>query len=106
MKTTIEDVQSRLERDLSPILQPILQKGYRHRVALHGKDRKVRKDASADNWSPENGEIRIHFEPDPGSAASTLNSKPTTSASAARGEQRLEGKPPLPSDALCDLVRA
>jgi hypothetical protein len=99
-------VQTRLEKDLSPILQPILQKGYRHRVALHGKDRKVRKDASADNWSPESGEIRIHFEPDTRSAASTLNSKATTAASADRGKQRPEGKPPLPSDPLCDLVRA
>ena len=106
MKTTIEDVQSRLEKDLSPILQSILPKGYRHRVALHGKDRKVRKDASADNWSPEFGEIRIHFEPDTSAAASTLKSKPTTSATEDRGGQRPEGKPPLPPDALCELVRA
>jgi hypothetical protein len=106
MKTTIEDEQSRLEEALSPILQPILAKGYRHRVALHGKGRKVRKDASAENWSPEFGEIRIHFEPDTSAAASTLNSKSTTSATAGRGEQRPEEKGSLPSDALCDLVRA
>jgi hypothetical protein len=106
MKATIEDVQSRLEKDLASILQPILLKGYRHRVALHNKSRKVRKDASADNWSPESGEIRIHFEPDTGSAASTLNAKSTTSATADRGEQSLEEKPLRPSDALCELVRA
>src|SRR5580692_1434530 len=107
MKTTIEDEQSRLEKALSPILQPILAKGYRHRVALHGKDRKVRKDASADNWSPEFGEIRIHFVPDSSAAASTPNSELTTSATEGRGgEQSRKEKPPLPSDALCDLVRA
>src|SRR5579863_3092034 len=106
VKITIEDEQSRLEKALAPILQPILAKGYRHRVALHGKDRKVRKDASADNWSPEFGEIRIQFEPDTRGAASKLNSKPTTAPTEDRGEQRPEGKPPLPSDALCELVRA
>jgi hypothetical protein len=76
-KNTIEDVESRLEKDLSKLRSPeyksleavkgcLIPPGYRVHVQLLGKDgRKKRKNASADSWTPESGEIRIRFEPDP-----------------------------------------
>ncbi len=79
-KMTIEEVESRLEQGLAKLrlpaykpletfLQPLIPKGYRAHVALvdakkGGKQRKKRKDASADSWSPDFGEVRIYFEPD------------------------------------------
>jgi hypothetical protein len=102
-KDTIEDVQSRLAKDLSPVLQRYQPKGSRYRISLHSN---VSNDATAENWSPEFDEIQIHFEPDTTSAASSINAKPTTSATANGGEWIPEGKNPLPSDALGDLVRA
>jgi hypothetical protein len=77
MKNTIEEVESRLEEDLSKLRSPeyrsletvrgcLIPPGYRVHVQLLGKGgRKKRKDASADSWTPESGEIRIHFEPAP-----------------------------------------
>jgi hypothetical protein len=76
---TIEEVESRLEQGLAKLrspeyktlealLQPIIPKGYRVHVSLvdkgdkPGKWRKKRKSASADNWSPDLGEVRVYFE--------------------------------------------
>ncbi len=100
MKNTIQEVESRLEADLSKLRSPdfksleavrgcLIPPGYRVHVQLHGKDgRKKRKNASADSWTPESGEIRIHFEPE---------SKPS------RPVMR-ETKQPL--DPVADLVRS
>ena len=80
MKATIEDMESRLERDLSPALGSVIPKGYRPRVALVDKKLgKKRKDASADIWSPASGEIRISFEPDTSSVARMFNARFTQS---------------------------
>jgi hypothetical protein len=77
MKPTIEEIESRLEEDLSKLRsaefksvaamrERLVPPGYRVRVQLlDKKGRKKRKDASADSWSPESGEIRISFEPEP-----------------------------------------
>ena len=77
MKSTIEEVESRLEKDLSKLRSPefksletvrerLTPDGYRvHVQLLDKKKRKKRKDASADTWTPESGEIRIYFEPEP-----------------------------------------
>ncbi|MGP0071292.1 MAG: hypothetical protein ACLPWF_05085 [Bryobacteraceae bacterium] len=73
---TIQEVESRLEQGLAKLrspeykplealLQPLIPKGYRVRVSLVDKNgRKKRKTASADNWSPDLGEVRVNFEPD------------------------------------------
>jgi hypothetical protein len=73
---TIEEVEARLEQGLAklrspeykplePLLQPLIPKGYRVHVSLvDKKGRKKRKSASADNWSPDLGEVRLNFEPD------------------------------------------
>jgi hypothetical protein len=72
---TIEEVEARLEqglaklrspeyKPLAALLQPLIPAGYRVRVSLvDKKGRKKRKDASADNWSPGLGEVRVNFEP-------------------------------------------
>jgi hypothetical protein len=61
------DIQSDLERSLSAPtspLQPLTPSGHRVRVTIvdKTKNRKVRSDKSADEWSTAN-EIRISFEP-------------------------------------------
>ena len=73
---TIEEVESRLEQGLAKLrspeykpletlLQPLIPKGYRVHVSLVDKNgRKKRKNASADNLSPDLGEVRVNFEPD------------------------------------------
>ncbi len=73
---TIKEVESRLEQGLAKLgsreyqplealLQPLIPKGYRVHVSLADKKgRKKRKNASADNWSPDLGEIIISFEPE------------------------------------------
>lgn len=93
MKNTIAEIESRLEEDLSKLRSPdfksLIPPGYRVHVQLLGKHgRKKRKNASADSWTPESGEIRIHFEPD---------SKPSPPAVR-------QTKQPL--DPLGDLVRS
>lgn len=78
---TIQELEARLERGLAELrspeyktlealLGPIITTEYRVRVSLvdqedkHGKKRKKRKNASANNWSPATGEVRIYFEKD------------------------------------------
>jgi hypothetical protein len=102
MKQTIKEVESRLEEDLSKLRSANLKSleavrgclippGYRVHVQLIGKDgRKKRKNASAESWTPESGEIRIHFEAD-------ANAKTSLSA-----EQPVK----LSSDPVADVVRS
>jgi hypothetical protein len=108
MKNTIEDVESRLEEDLSKLRSPdfksleavrgcLIPPGYRVHVQLIGKDgRKKRKTASADSWTPESGEIRIHFERDTKpSLAAVQEAKPSLDpvAGAVRSLDRAESTP-------------
>jgi hypothetical protein len=81
---TIEEAESRIEQGLAKLrspeykpletfLQPLIPKGYRVHVSLvekadkTGKKRKKRRTAPADSWSPDLGEVRIYFEPEPSS---------------------------------------
>jgi hypothetical protein len=116
---TIEEVESRLEQGLAKLrspeykpletlLQPLIPKGYRVHVSLvdkgdkTGKKRKKRKNASADSWSPDLGEVRVYFEPE--------TSNPDVMA--AQGEQDLSPEPSakktdtIASEPASDLVRA
>ncbi len=108
MKNTIEQVESQLEEALSklrspeysalePLLKPLIPKGYRAHVSLVDKDqRKKRKNASADNWSPESGEVRIYFEAFELSEQSSPNESPAT----------LNVQANASSEPVSDLVRA
>ncbi len=108
MKNTIEQVESQLEEALSklrspeysalePLLKPLIPKGYRAHVSLVDKDqRKKRKNASADNWSPESGEVRICFEAFELSEQSSPNESPAT----------LNVQANASSEPVSDLVRA
>ncbi len=68
MKKTIAAVESQLQQTLSTTpIQDILgvPEGYRIRVSLYGKGKKIHKmrySASADNWSPESGHLEVRFE--------------------------------------------
>lgn len=63
-------------------------------VDKHG--RKKRSDASADNWSPESGEIRISFEPGP--------RRP--SAAPADSKRQRASEPNSSNPRLADLIRS
>jgi hypothetical protein len=111
---TIEELESRLEQGLAKLrspeykpletlLQPLIPKGYRVHVSLVDKNgRKKRKNASADNWSPDLGEVRVNFEPD------TKN----RSVLVAEHEAKLPVESPartsdtIASEPIPDLVRA
>src|ERR1700734_1084669 len=74
----IEELESQLERDFAALRSPaykaleaiqnkLVPAGYRPRISLYDsgpKPRKKKRNASADNWSPQSGEVRISFEPD------------------------------------------
>lgn len=73
---TIQDCEEAVERTLSELrklgseelnglqaLDVIAPAGFRPVVELLENGRKKRRSASARSWSPENGEIRIYFEP-------------------------------------------
>ena len=106
---TIEEVESRLEQGLANLrspehkdLEPLVPKGFRVRVSLVDKrGRKKRKNASADNWSPESGEVWITFEPEIQSTTAEHDKKPDPS-----GGQSKETKSAAKSDPLADLVRS
>jgi hypothetical protein len=109
----IEELESRLEQGLAKLrspeykpleilLQPLIPRGYRARVSLVDKNgRKKRKNASADNWSPDLGEVRVNFEPDA--------TNPSILAPEPEAELPVES-PAKPSDTIAsepipDLVR-
>jgi hypothetical protein len=99
----IKDLEFLLEQSLSGALDSLPPQfnlaGHRLHVSLHDKksQRKKRHNASAGNWSPESGEIRVSFEP---SAEA-----PGISARQIAKERVEEAKVQLPSGALCDLIR-
>jgi hypothetical protein len=103
---TIEEVESRLEQGLAKLrlpeykpleslLQPLIPRGYRVRVSLVDKNgRKKRKNASADNWSPQLGEVRVNFEP-----AGTEGDGPSAESLAKKSDA-------MASEPIPDLIRA
>lgn len=73
-EATIQDREESLEQVLAKLgslselrnlaaLDTIAPKGFRPVVSLYENDRKKRRTASAETWSPSTGEIRIEFEP-------------------------------------------
>ena len=108
---TIAEIESRLEQGLAKLrspeyklletlLRPLIPKGYRVRVSLVDKrnGRKKRKNASADNWSPDLGEVRVNFEPDATNPDILIIEQ----------ESELAARPSdtVASDPISDLVRA
>jgi hypothetical protein len=70
----IADLEFQLEELLSDSLAQRFA-GYRPRVSLHDENgRKKRRNAAADNWSPQTGEVRITFEVDSESEVQTHTS--------------------------------
>jgi hypothetical protein len=109
---TIEEVESRLEqglaklrsteyKSLETLLQPLIPRGYRVRVSLLDKNgRKKRKSASADNWSPDFGEVKINFEPDVDSSLVMDEQKEAPSIEPPTSKRDI-----VASDPISDLVR-
>jgi len=118
MKTTIQELESHLEAGLSKLrspeykpleafLLPLVPQNYRAHVSLLDKSgRKKKKNASADNWSPESGEIRIYFEPvNPLSSESLASSENLASASIPEAKLS-KPETAVASDPIFDLARA
>lgn len=104
---TIEELESQVEMGLVKVLQPLLPTGYRPHVSLvypkkDGTVRKARRNASADNWTPESGEIRVYFEPDTTQRENTLPGGSGMKPAESRGEHDRA----IPADPVTDLVRA
>ena len=109
---TIEQVESRLEqglaklrsteyKSLETLLQPLIPRGYRVRVSLVDKNgRKKRKSASADNWSPDIGEVKINFEPDVDSSLMMAEQQAAPSIERPTRQSNIGA-----SDPISDLVR-
>jgi hypothetical protein len=110
---TIEEVESRLEQGLAKLrspeykpletlLQQLIPKGYRVHVSLVDKNgRKKRKNASADNWSPDLGEVRVNFEPD----ATNQDILVAEQESELPAESPAKPSDTIASDPMSDLVR-
>jgi hypothetical protein len=115
MKSTIEEVESRLEEDLFKLRSPeyksleavkgcLIPPGYRVHVQLFGKDgRKKRKNASATAWTPESGEIRIHFEPDANPSPEAKRAHDSVISTV--GTPTVQETKPM-SDPVADVVRS
>jgi hypothetical protein len=62
IQNALESLRSaRLTQQLSAVLQFLAPEGYHPVVELQEDGRKKRRTASADNWTPETGEILISF---------------------------------------------
>jgi len=105
---TIEELESQVQTGLAKLLQPLIPAGFRPHVLLvypkkDGTVRKARRNASADNWTPKNGEIRVYFEPDATSGENiALPVGSSTEPAGSRGEQHAA----VATDPISDLVRA
>src|SRR5260370_22645120 len=109
----IQEVESRLEqglarlrspeyKSLETLLQPLVPKGFRVQVSLvDKKGRKKRKNAAADNWSPEAGAVWINFEPEIQSSPAEPDKKPSPSGTRSKETESI----PMP-DPLADFVRS
>jgi len=102
---TIEELQRQLESGpLQAALEPVKPNGYRARVTLRGPERKKRNTASADGWSPQNGDtVVIHFEP----SSAVGQSRTDSEAKPAPQNQRtvVPSRSPTP-DPVPDLISA
>lgn len=109
----IEEVESQLQSALSSqlqtLLEPLVPSGYRAHFYFYDKNgKKKRKDAAAENWSPESGQIQIWFYPE-GQSSSGTRTEELRGASVAISQAPLcdESKldEPAPVGPLADLVR-
>jgi hypothetical protein len=116
---TIEEVEFRLEQGLAKLrspeykpletlLQPLIPKGYRVHVSLvnkadkEGKNRKKRRNASAESWSPDLGdEVRVYFEPE-ASNPDVMVAEQEQDLSAESSAKKSDAKA---SEPIADLVR-
>jgi len=98
----IEEVESRLQNtfsnQLQDVLKPLVPPGYRAYFYFYdGHGKKKRKDASAENWSAESGQIQIRFHRD----ERGMPVAPTPSL-AVEAENALS----LPTEPMSDVIRA
>jgi len=112
---TIKDIESQLEQGISKLKSPeykslesllhaLVPAGYQPRVSLFDRDkgRKKRRSASAENWSPESGEIRISFEPE----LARPRHETTGVVPQRTLPKRLSTERPQLPDPIADLVRS
>jgi hypothetical protein len=115
---TVEELEAQVEeglaklrspeyKSLESLLKPLTPSGYRAHVSLvdtkGGKARKKRRNASADNWTPESGEIRIHFEADTVAHGKEMPQGKSDSDLVRISGERVQA---VVSDPVADLVRA
>jgi len=67
--------------EVARAMQFLAPKGFRPVVEFRESGRKQRRTASADNWTPANGEILITFEP-AGAGDAAVSDEPAKSAKA------------------------
>ena len=114
---TIEEVEQRIEGAISKLrspeyeplqdaLQPLIPQSFRPRVVLYEAGRKKKRNAAAENWSPESGEIRMCFEriAAPPAAAAPGRLKATPSQTRPAQPTSLPQKPA--PDPASDLIHA
>jgi hypothetical protein len=79
VKRTIEELEQELECSLTfpAALEPLIRQGFRPHVKFYGPERKMKRSASVDSWSPESGEIRIRFERQPATVTSDSMVQPS-----------------------------
>jgi len=100
----LSELRSVQHRSLIESLRPLVPDGYRARVHLHGeKGRKKRRDAPADSWSPDSGEIRIFFEREARVQPPAPMPIPEARANHAQAEPSAIQSAP---DPVADLIRA
>jgi predicted nucleic acid-binding protein len=109
MDLTIEQLESRLEEQLakSGAFRPYVPEGYRPHVTLlsndKAKSRKKKRNASADSWSPDLGEImHVSFERVESPAAAVMEEHREPLHQSA---PLAEAKSPVQSPSI-DLIRA
>lgn len=107
MTPTIEQLESQLEQKLTEnsVFRAYVPEGYRPHVEFFSngaKPRKKRKNASADSWSPDSGEIRISFVRNESRAAKTAERSAERPA-----ESLTSAVPPVRArNPSIDLIRA
>ncbi|MGD0872392.1 MAG: hypothetical protein ABSB88_22815 [Bryobacteraceae bacterium] len=106
-QVTIKDLEALIEQSLPKSLGGLPKEfqfpGYRPQVRLVDRktDRKKRQNASAGNWSPDSGEIRIRFELE--AVTSPASAVPVAAPGLVKAEPMSFEKP---SDELQDLIRS
>jgi len=99
----IEEVEAKLQNvfssQLQDTLKPLIPSGFRARFYLYDRNgKKKRKDAAAENWSAESGQIQIRFYRDE-DALQSEQQAPRTEILANKMSQ-------TPVDPIGDVIRA